>query len=143
MLVTAILSWRQALDVDDVTCHQHPRLVTHTFGHQRLSPLSVYPINLPHFEIIFEKNWFLPTATWICLNEIIYRVTILINNFEFCCNIVWNKYLARLFWSSRVENDELYLGWILPKFDLLSWHPRLDLFWFIRKYPLQWYCDKY
>jgi len=83
------------------------------------------------------------TATSICLNKIIYRVTILINNFEFRCNIVWNKYLVRLFWSSRVENDELYLEWILPKFDLLSWHLRLDLFWFIRKYSLQWYCDKY
>ena len=89
------------------------------------------------------KMKFLPTATRICLDKIIYWVTILINNFEFCCNIVWNKYLVRLFWSSEVENDELYLGWILPKFDLLSWHLRLDLFWYIRKYPLQWYCDKY
>ena len=38
MLVTGIWCWWLALDVGDVTCHQHPKLVIYTFGPQHPSP---------------------------------------------------------------------------------------------------------
>ena len=41
MLVTDIWCWCLSLDVGDVTCHQHPKLVTNTFGLQHPSPTSM------------------------------------------------------------------------------------------------------